>query len=41
LDGLHPVLTGLDRDAIEMREVSPMAGLLSRDERSRALATAS
>ena len=26
--GLHRVLTGLDRDSIEMREVSPMGGLL-------------
>lgn len=31
--GLHRVLTGLDRDSIEMREVSPMAGLLSETER--------
>jgi hypothetical protein len=35
--GLHRVLTGLDRDSIEMREVSPMGGLLSRDERSDVL----
>lgn len=28
LPGLHRVLTGLDRDSIEMREVSPMSGLL-------------
>ena len=35
--GLHRVLTGLDRDAIEMREVSPMGGLLGQDERSRVL----
>jgi transcriptional regulator with XRE-family HTH domain len=35
---LHRVLTGLDRDDIEMREVSPMAGLLSEDDRLRALA---
>lgn len=27
--GLHRVLTGLDRDSIEMREVSPMGGVLS------------
>ena len=38
--GLHRVLTGLDRDSIEMREVSPMSGLMSQDERSRVLATA-
>jgi hypothetical protein len=25
--GLHRALTGLDRDSIEMREVSPMGGL--------------
>jgi len=34
---LHRVLTGLDRDSIEMREVSPMGGLLSQRERSHAL----
>lgn len=37
LGGLHRVLTGLDRDAIEMREVSPMGGLLSERDRSEAL----
>jgi hypothetical protein len=31
--GLHRVLTGLDRGSIEMREVSPMAGLLPEGER--------
>jgi DNA-binding transcriptional regulator YdaS (Cro superfamily) len=35
--GLHRVLTGLDRDSIEMREVSPMGGLLSDAERIRTL----
>ncbi|WP_216853830.1 helix-turn-helix domain-containing protein [Phytoactinopolyspora halotolerans] len=35
--GLHRVLTGLDRDSIEMREISPMGGLLSQDERSDVL----
>jgi len=35
--GLHRVLTGLDRDSIEMREVSPMGGLLSQDERTNVL----
>jgi hypothetical protein len=35
--GLHRVLTGLDRDHIEMREVSPMSGLLSREERANVL----
>jgi transcriptional regulator with XRE-family HTH domain len=39
--GLHRVLTGLDRDSIEMREVSPMGGLLSHDERSEVLRMAS
>jgi transcriptional regulator with XRE-family HTH domain len=38
--GLHRVLTGLDRESIEMREVSPMSGLLPQDERSRVLALA-
>lgn len=33
LIGLRRVMTGLDRDSIEMREVSPMGGLLSNDER--------
>ncbi len=35
--GLHRVLTGLDRDFIEMREVSPLGGLLPDDERLRVL----
>jgi hypothetical protein len=35
--GLQRVLTGLDREAIEMREVSPMTGLPSQDERRDAL----
>jgi transcriptional regulator with XRE-family HTH domain len=35
--GLHRVLTGLDRNSIEMREVSPMGGLLPQDERQAAL----
>jgi predicted XRE-type DNA-binding protein len=34
LGGLHRVLTGLDRDSIEMREVSPFGGLLASDERN-------
>jgi transcriptional regulator with XRE-family HTH domain len=38
--GLHRALTGLDRDSIEMREVSPMGGLLSQDERGGVLAAA-
>lgn len=35
--GLHRVMTGLDRDSIEMREVSPMSGVLSQDERAGVL----
>ena len=35
LPGLHRVLTGLDRDSIEMREVSPMSGLLPQTAVSR------
>lgn len=35
--GLHRILTGLDRDSIEMREVSPMGGLLPESERQAAL----
>ena len=31
--GMHRVLTGLDRDSIEMREVSPMSGLLPDEHR--------
>jgi hypothetical protein len=37
---LHRVLTGLDRDSTEMREVSPMAGLLPQSERQAVLQTA-
>lgn len=37
LPGLHRVLTGLDRDPIEMREVSPMSGLLPDDQRREVL----
>jgi transcriptional regulator with XRE-family HTH domain len=40
LPGLHRVLTGLDRDSVEMREVSPMGGLLSQRERSEVLGLA-
>jgi transcriptional regulator with XRE-family HTH domain len=36
LPGLHRVLTGLDRDSIEMREVSPLGGLLTQEQRSDA-----
>jgi hypothetical protein len=38
VSGLRRALTGLDRDSIEMREVSPMGGLLSQEERQRVLA---
>ncbi|MEP6817848.1 MAG: helix-turn-helix transcriptional regulator, partial [Marmoricola sp.] len=34
LPGLHRVLTGLDRDSVEMREVSPMGGLFTQEQRS-------
>lgn len=34
--GLHRVLTGLDRDSIEMREVSPLSGLLSEQQHTQA-----
>jgi hypothetical protein len=37
VNGLHRILTGLDRSSIEMREVSPMLGILSQDERHQAL----
>lgn len=33
VSGLRRVMTGLDTDSIEMREVSPMGGLLREDER--------
>jgi predicted XRE-type DNA-binding protein len=35
--GLHRVLTGLDRASIEMREVSPMQGLLPEHERRQVM----
>lgn len=37
LSGIREVLTGLDRESIEMREVSPMSGLLSEPERLEVL----
>jgi transcriptional regulator with XRE-family HTH domain len=37
LPDLHRVLTGLDRHSIEMREVSPMSGLLTQEQRSEVL----
>jgi hypothetical protein len=41
VSGLHRVMTGLDTDSIEMREVSPMRGLLTQTERSEVLARVS
>jgi hypothetical protein len=35
--GLHRLLTSLDRDSIEMREVSPMGALLPQQKRQAAL----
>jgi len=39
--GLHRILTGLDRDSIEMREVSSFGGLLPNEERLEVLRMAS
>jgi hypothetical protein len=41
LPGLRRVMTGLDVDSVQMREVSPMGGLLSQEERSAVLGLAS
>jgi transcriptional regulator with XRE-family HTH domain len=38
--GLHRTLTGLDRDSIEMREVSPFGGILPNEERLAVLGLA-
>lgn len=38
LTGLRRALTGLNRDSIELREVSPLSGVLSEQEREQALA---
>ena len=35
--GLRRVMTGLDRESIQMREVSPMGGLLPEEERLQVL----
>lgn len=40
IPSLHRVLTGLDRDSIEMREATPLGGLLPQEERSMVLAAA-
>ena len=37
VSGIRRVMTGLDTDSIEMREVSPMGGLLPPGERSQVL----
>lgn len=36
---IRHVLTGLDRDSIQMREVSPLGGLLSENERLEIVAS--
>jgi transcriptional regulator with XRE-family HTH domain len=41
LMGLRRVMTGLDTDSVQMREVSPMGGLLPPDERAEVLRRAS
>jgi hypothetical protein len=41
LPGLRRVMTGLDTDSVQMREVSPLGGLLSQTERSEVLGLAS
>jgi hypothetical protein len=41
LSNLRLVMTGLNTDSVEMREVSPMRGLLSQEERSEVLRLAS
>lgn len=35
--GLRRVMTGLDTDSVQMREVSPLSGLLPQSERARVL----
>jgi hypothetical protein len=40
IPGIHRILTGLDRESIEMREVSPLGGLLPNEERLEVLQTA-
>jgi transcriptional regulator with XRE-family HTH domain len=40
LPGVHRILTGLDRGSIEMREVSPLSGLLPDEERLEVLKAA-
>lgn len=38
--GLRHAMTGVDTDSVEMREVSPMGGLMPQDERSEVLGLA-
>ncbi len=40
LPGLRRVMTGLDTDSVQMREVSPLGGLLPQHERLKVLAVA-
>jgi transcriptional regulator with XRE-family HTH domain len=40
VNSLRRTMTGLDTDSVEMREVSPMGGLLSQEERSEVLGLA-
>lgn len=40
LKELRRVMVGLDRESIEMREISPMSGLLPEEERRAVLAGA-
>jgi hypothetical protein len=37
LSGLRRVMVGLDTDSVQMREVSPMGGLLPQQERAEVL----
>lgn len=41
LSNLRRVMTGLETDSVQMREVSPMRGLLPQEERSEVLGLAS
>jgi transcriptional regulator with XRE-family HTH domain len=41
LQGLRRVMIGLDTDSVQMREVSPMGGLLSQGERTEVVRRAS
>jgi len=41
LTSLRRVMTGLDTDSVQMREVSPMGGLLPQEERSDVMGRAS